>query len=53
MKKHLQAEFLPYNFQRLMYQCLQNLRQNTKSVDEYTTEFYKLIARNELQETED
>ena len=53
MKKHLRAEFFPYNFQRLMYQRLENLRQNAKSVDEYTTEFYQLIARNELQETED
>ena len=26
MKKHLRAEFLPYNFKRLMYQRLQNLK---------------------------
>ena len=36
-----------------MYQRLQNLKQNAKSMDEYTTEFYQLIARNELQEIED
>ena len=27
MKKHLRATFLPYNFQRIMYQKLQNLKQ--------------------------
>ncbi|XP_076924082.1 uncharacterized protein LOC143586410 [Bidens hawaiensis] len=45
--------FLPHNFQRLMYQRLQNLKQGSKSVDDYTTEFYHLIARNDIQETDE
>ncbi|KAH7853380.1 hypothetical protein Vadar_001762 [Vaccinium darrowii] len=36
-----------------MYQRLQNLRQNSCSVDDYTTEFHQLVARNDLAETEE
>ncbi|GJT71687.1 putative nucleotidyltransferase, ribonuclease H [Tanacetum coccineum] len=53
MKKLLKENFIPHNYQRLMYQRLQNLKQGTKSVEDYTTEFYQLIARNDIQETED
>nr|GEU61740.1 putative reverse transcriptase domain-containing protein [Tanacetum cinerariifolium] len=53
MKKCVRANFIPYNYQRLMYQRLQNLKQGSKSVEDYTTEFYQLIARNDIQKRED
>nr|XP_043611716.1 uncharacterized protein LOC122583367 [Erigeron canadensis] len=53
MKKCMRADFIPHNYQRLMYQWLQNLKQGSKSVEDYTTEFYQLIARNDIQETEE
>ncbi|GJW45517.1 reverse transcriptase domain-containing protein [Tanacetum coccineum] len=53
MKKCMRANFIPHNYQRLMYQRLQNLKQGSKSVEDYTTEFYQLIARNDIQETDD
>nr|GEU68731.1 putative reverse transcriptase domain-containing protein [Tanacetum cinerariifolium] len=53
MKKCTRANFIPHNYQRLMYQRLQNLKQGSKSVEDYTTEFYQLIARNDIQERED
>ncbi|GJR55869.1 putative reverse transcriptase domain-containing protein [Tanacetum coccineum] len=52
IKKLLRENFIPHNYQRLMYQQLQNLKQGTKAVEDYTTEFYQLIARNDIQETE-
>ncbi|GJR45650.1 putative reverse transcriptase domain-containing protein [Tanacetum coccineum] len=53
MKKLLREKFIRHNYQRLMYQRLQILKQGTKSVEDYTTEFYQLIARNDIQETDD
>nr|GEW44712.1 hypothetical protein [Tanacetum cinerariifolium] len=53
IKKCMRADFIPHNYQRLMYQRLQNLKQGSKSVKDYTTEFYELTARNDIQERED
>nr|GEW22846.1 reverse transcriptase domain-containing protein [Tanacetum cinerariifolium] len=53
MRKCLRANFIPHNYQQLMYQRLQNLKQGSKSVEDYTTEFYQLITRNDIQERED
>nr|GEZ76962.1 putative reverse transcriptase domain-containing protein [Tanacetum cinerariifolium] len=48
MKKCTRANFIPHNYQRL-----QIMKQGSKSVEDYTTEFYQLIARNDIQERED
>ncbi|KAH7861284.1 hypothetical protein Vadar_024174 [Vaccinium darrowii] len=53
LNKKMRVAFLPHNYSRLMYQRLQNLRQNSRSVDDYTTKFHQLVARNDLAETEE
>ncbi|GJR06001.1 hypothetical protein Tco_0528985 [Tanacetum coccineum] len=45
------AAFLPYNFERDLYQQFQNLRQGSRSVDEYSIEFYTFLARVDLNES--
>nr|GEU48977.1 hypothetical protein [Tanacetum cinerariifolium] len=58
MKKCMRANFIPHNYQRLMYQRLmyqrlQNLKQGSEAVEDYTTDFYQIITRNDIQERED
>ncbi|KAL1218314.1 RNA-directed DNA polymerase-like protein [Cardamine amara subsp. amara] len=53
MKKLMRKAFLPYNYTRTLYTKLQNLRQGTKSVDDYAAEFFSLMARTVLTETEE
>lgn len=51
--KHLRAEFVPFNYQRVLYQRLQSLRQGACSVEAYTNDFYRLLARVNITESQD
>lgn len=51
-EKLLKKNFLPYNFDRTMFTRLQNLRQGTRSVDNYAEEFSLLLTRNEIYYSE-
>lgn len=53
LKKHLRATFLPHNYDRLTYNKLQNLKQGSRSVEEYAEEFSLLLTRTEIYDSED
>lgn len=52
LKKHLRKTFLPYNYDQLMFQRLHHLRQGTRTVEEYSTEFFLLLNRIDLQDSD-
>lgn len=52
LEKVLRKTFLPYNFDRTMFTRLQNLRQGSRSVDDYTEEFSLLLTRNDILDSE-
>lgn len=52
MKEKLKAKFLPPHYLQDNYTKLYNLRQETKSVEEYTREFEKLVMTCDIREDE-
>lgn len=53
LKKHMRRAFLPYNYERTLYNKLQALRQGTRTVEEYSADFFTMVARSTISETED
>lgn len=53
LKKHLHATFLPHNYDPLTYNKLKNLKQGSRSVEEYAEEFSLLLTRTEIFDSEE
>jgi len=49
----LKAKFLPCHYLQDNYTKLQNLRQESKSVEEYTRKFEKLVITCDIRESQD
>ncbi|XP_026455778.1 uncharacterized protein LOC113356752 [Papaver somniferum] len=53
MRKLLRDKFLPKDYKQQLFIRLQHCRQGARLVEEYVAEFYNLLARNELHESEE
>ena len=52
-ERKLKAKFLPFHYLQDKYTKLHNLRQESKSVEEYTREFERLVMTCDIRESED
>lgn len=52
LQNQMKKTFLPFNYDQVMFQKLQNLRQDNRSIEEYSTEFFFMINRIDLQDSE-
>jgi len=52
MKEKLKAKFLPPHYLQANYTKLYNLRQETRSVEQYTREFEKIVMTCDIREDE-
>lgn len=53
LKKHMRKTFIPYNFERLLFQKFHNIRQGTRSVEDYANEFYQMLTRVDIHDSDD
>ncbi|XP_026399202.1 uncharacterized protein LOC113295057 [Papaver somniferum] len=53
MRKLIRDKFLPQDFRQQLFVKLQHCQQGARSVEEYVAEFYSLVARNQIQESEE
>lgn len=53
LKKHMRKTFIPYNFERLLFQKFHIIRQCSRSVDDYSKEFFQMLTRIDIQDSED
>lgn len=52
MEEKTRAKFLLLIIVKMVFHKFQILRQNNRTIEEYTEEFYKVQARNSLNEDE-
>ena len=53
LKKHMRKTFIPYNFEHLLFQKFHNIRQGNRSIEDYSTEFYQMMTRIDIHDSED
>lgn len=53
LKKHMRKTFIPYNFERLLFQKFHNIRQGSHIVEDYANEFYQMLTRVDIHDSED